>query len=154
MDSDLVGFVGRGITDGMVPKYVNSAESETYKKSKILFGLDKSQDWILKSGYVILVEGQFDFLRLWGSGINNVVASSGTGLSRYQARLMRRFADYVVLCFDGDDAGRSASLRCADVLKEELVPTLDLKLPDGLDPDEFILQYGGLEFLKRINQLK
>ena len=147
---DIVGFSARTTTAGISPKFVNSPESDIYKKSKILYGLNWSQDYILKEGSAIIVEGQFDFIRLWGAGIKNAVAISGTALSRYQCRLLRRFADSVVLCLDSDQAGRSASLRSLDILKEELIPARDVVLPDGLDPDDFIVQYGSLEFMEKI----
>jgi DNA primase len=150
LSGDIVGFGGRALdSDG--PKYINSHDSDIYKKSRVLYGLDKSQDYILNKGYIVLVEGYFDLIRLWANGFKNVASISGTALSKYQCRLLRRFADTVVLCLDGDGAGKTATLRSCDILKEELIPFRVVNLPDGLDPDEFILERGIEEFVKKVN---
>ncbi|HXF43939.1 MAG TPA: DNA primase [Candidatus Paceibacterota bacterium] len=100
------------------PKYLNSPETPIFNKSKILFGLDKSKNEIAKTRSVFLVEGQMDFLLAWQTGINNIAALSGTGLTREHLERLRRLADTVYLSFDSDDAGLKALERSLDVFND------------------------------------
>jgi DNA primase len=112
---DLVAFGGRAL-DGSPDKYINSPDSPIYCKSKILYNLDKAQDYILNTGNAIVVEGYFDVAALWEYGIRNVVATCGTAMTRYQLRLLKRYADSVSICYDGDSAGAKAAARAAEGL--------------------------------------
>lgn len=147
---DLVGFGGRTLIQSQ-EKYVNSSESDLYTKSKLLYNLDKAQDHILETGYAIVVEGYFDVAMLWEYGIKNVVSTCGTAMTRHQLRLLKRYADSVAICYDGDSAGSKAALRAAEGLAEERFPIKIVSLPDGMDPDEFISANGGIDFMRLVN---
>lgn len=133
-----IGFGARILkTDKKLAKYVNSPESEVYHKSKILYGILQAKKSIVKQDYCILVEGYTDVVALHQAGIDNVVASSGTALTKDQVRLIKRFTDNLTVIFDGDNAGIKASLRGIDIILEFGLNVNVLLLPDGEDPDSF-----------------
>ncbi len=146
----IVGFGGRKLREEQQPKYLNSPESPVYYKGKTLYGLHKAIPSIRSKGYVILVEGYFDLLRLYENGIRNVAASSGTALSDDQAKLMRRYTSAVYIAFDGDEAGTKAVIRSARIIEKMDMDAFIIRLPAGEDPDSFILGYGAGEFEKLI----
>src|SRR5690606_23290518 len=116
----IVAFGGRILKkDTKAPKYLNSPETEVYHKSKILYGIFQSKNEIKKQDNCFLVEGYTDVIPLHQSGIENVVASSGTSLTTDQARLIARFSPNVTLLYDGDAAGVRASIRGIDILLEQ-----------------------------------
>lgn len=128
----VVAFGGRILTEKKnVGKYVNSPESDIYHKSEQLYGLYQARNGITKEGFTYLVEGYMDVISMHQSGIENVVASSGTALTIEQIRLIHRFTDNVVVLFDGDAAGIHASLRSIDLLLSEGLNIKVLALPDG-----------------------
>ena len=139
----VIGFGGRSL-DGSDPKYLNSPETEIFEKGKNLFGLDKSALSIRKKDYAVVVEGYFDVMALHDAGINNVVASLGTALSRNQITLLSRSTDSkkILLNFDSDSAGiRAANRAINEVENLAIQGQLDLRvlqLPSGKDPDEFL----------------
>ena len=137
-----VGFGGRALSEEHQPKYLNSPATVLYDKSKILYNLDKARQSIYKQQHVLLVEGYMDVLMLYQSGIENVVASSGTSLSEDHARLLKRFAPEVVIVYDGDASGFQAAQRgLLQLLAEDLRVRIAL-LPTGEDPDSFTRQHG------------
>ncbi|HYM60084.1 MAG TPA: DNA primase, partial [Thermoanaerobaculia bacterium] len=111
----IVGFGGRSL-DGSEPKYLNSPDSELFNKSRLLYNLHRSRDAMRKIDRAILVEGYFDAIAVDHAGVPGVVASMGTSLTSGQASLLRRFTRRVVISYDGDNAGRAAALRAAQVL--------------------------------------
>jgi len=139
----VIGFGGRSL-DGSEPKYLNSPETEIFEKGKNLFGLDKSAISIRKKDYAVVVEGYFDVMALHDSGIENVVASLGTALSRNQITLLSRSTESkkILLNFDSDNAGiRAANRAISEVESLAIQGQLDLRvlqLPSGKDPDEFL----------------
>lgn len=134
----VVGFGGRTLSaDKKVAKYLNSPESEIYHKSKILYGIFQAKKAIAKEDVCYLVEGYTDVIQLHQSGIENVVASSGTALTPEQIRLIRRLTQNIVVLFDGDAAGLRASLRGIDLILEEGMNVRICTFPDGEDPDSF-----------------
>lgn len=137
IDGRVVGLGGRTI-GGEEPKYMNSPESEIYHKKDVLFGLDKSRDYIRKYNKALVVEGYMDFLTIYFTGMKNVVATLGTSLTRDHAILLKRYTDKVVVVFDGDEAGIKASLRVLQVFLEEGISPLVVVLPKGDDPASFI----------------
>ncbi len=143
----VIGFAGRkmGNTDPS-PKYINSPETELYKKSEVLFGLYQAKNAIKKSDKVYLTEGYTDVISLHQAGIENVVASSGTALTSGQIKLLKRFTDNVTVVYDGDAAGIKASLRGIDLLLEEGLNVRVVLLPTGQDPDSFCQSMGGESF--------
>lgn len=120
-----------------IGKYVNSPESDIYSKKKELYGLYQAKSSIAKNDRVYLVEGYLDVISMHQSGVENVVASSGTSLTKEQVRLIHRFTSNVTVLYDGDAAGIHAALRGVDMLLAEGLSIKVLLLPDGEDPDSF-----------------
>jgi DNA primase len=134
----VIGFGGRTLTqDKTIAKYLNSPESDIYHKSRVLYGIFQAKRNIIKEDKCYLVEGYTDVTSLHQSGIENVVASSGTSLTIDQIRLIRRFTNNVTIIYDGDQAGIKASLRGIDMVLEEGINVKVLPLPEGEDPDSF-----------------
>src|ERR1041384_7133811 len=111
----VVGFSGRVLSgDEKTAKYVNSPETPIFTKSKIFFGLDKSKRAILDPGFAVVCEGQLDLVACFMSGVQNIVAPQGTAFTEQHARILKRYADEVVLCFDSDNPGQNAAVRALD----------------------------------------
>ena len=143
----VVAFGGRILTsDKKLAKYVNSPESEIYSKSHELYGLYLSKHAIVKYNRCYLVEGYTDVISMHQSGIENVVASSGTSLTEGQIRLLHRFTSNITVLYDGDSAGIRASLRGIDMLLAEGMNIKVLLLPDGDDPDSFARKHNATEY--------
>jgi DNA primase len=143
----LVGFGGRSL-DGSDPKYLNSPESEIFNKSRLLYNLHRSKDAMRKIDRAILVEGYFDAIAIDHAGVPGVVASMGTSLTAGQASLLRRFTRRVVVAYDGDDAGRHATLRAAPVLLSAGLQVDVLDLLGEKDPDSLVEKHGVDRFLE------
>ena len=124
------------------PKYMNSPESPVYTKGNNLFGLSRTREAIRQAGFSLMVEGYFDLIALWGAGIQNVVATLGTALTRAQVDLLRRYAPSVAVVFDPDEAGRKALARSLELFLTGNVHAKAVILPDGTDPDDFIRTRG------------
>jgi DNA primase len=134
----VIGFGGRILTqDKTIAKYLNSPESDIYHKSRVLYGIFQAKKSIIQEDKCYLVEGYTDVTSLHQSGIENVVASSGTSLTIDQIRLIRRFTNNVTIIYDGDQAGIKASMRGIDMVLEEGINVKVLPLPEGEDPDSF-----------------
>jgi len=134
----VLGFGGRTLkTEKSVAKYFNSPETELYNKSKILYGLYFAKNAIIKSDRCFLVEGYTDVISLFQSGLENVVASSGTALTRDQIKLIKRYTENITILYDGDAAGIRASFRGIDMILEEGMNVKVVLFPDGEDPDSF-----------------
>ena len=147
IDSQVIGFGGRIIDQGQ-PKYINSVESEVFKKGQCFYGLDKSAKYIRSKDQVFVVEGYMDLLALYSRGVKNVVATLGTALTENHVRLIKRWTKNIVLLFDGDQAGQTASERSlVHFFKHDLMPQT-LKLPEGQDPDDYITEFGKENFLE------
>jgi DNA primase len=146
----LVAFGGRAMDEGQVPKYLNSPETPIYSKGRTLYGLDVTKGAIRKHNYCVLVEGYFDLAQVWQSGVQPVVASSGTALTVTQARLLKRFAAKIVLSFDPDAAGQGAAARTSELLVAEGFQVNVALLPKGADPDTFIRTEGGRAYVERL----
>ena len=135
---ETVAFGGRALGDA-IPKYLNSPATAVYDKSQAIFGIDRARAAIASSGAVVVVEGYFDVLAAHSAGVRTAVASSGTALTREQVRILSRLAQRIVLCFDGDDAGRNAASRAVDVVAAEGLECRICVLPGGYkDPDELV----------------
>lgn len=137
-------------TKGVSQKYVNSPDSEVYHKERELYGIFQAKKVIAKFDLVYMVEGYTDVVAMHQCGIENVVANSGTALSTYQIKLLRRFTSNIVLLYDGDAAGQHAALRGTDMLLSEGMNVKVLLLPDGKDPDEMAKSYSAEDFRKYI----
>ncbi len=149
----VVAFGGRILnSDSKVAKYVNSPESEIYHKSNELYGIFFAKHSIIKNNKCFMVEGYMDVISMHQSGIENVVASSGTALTPGQIRLIHRFTDNITLLYDGDAAGIKASIRGIDLLLAEGLNVSVLLLPENEDPDSFSKKHTSSEFQKYINE--
>ena len=132
----VVAFGGRDLKGGPA-KYVNSPESDIYKKNRELYGIHQAKNEIVRQDKCFLVEGYMDVIGMWQSGMENVIASSGTALTDGQIALIHRFTENITLLYDGDAAGKKASLRGIDMLLSHKMKVKVLLLPDGHDPDSF-----------------
>lgn len=148
----LVGFAGRAMAKGEEPKYLNSPETTVYRKSQLLYNLNRAKDSARKSNRLVLVEGYMDVIGLWAGGIHEVVASCGTALTAQQVKMMRRLCETVVVNFDPDAAGQNATERSLQVLLEEHTRVRVLELNQDLDPDEYIREFGQETYLRLIEQ--
>lgn len=152
LSGKVVAFGGRVLkTDAKTAKYVNSPESEIYHKSNELYGIYFAKQSIVKQDRCFLVEGYTDVISMHQSGIENVVASSGTSLTPGQIRLIHRFTNNITVLYDGDMAGIKASLRGIDMLLEEGMNIKVVLLPDGDDPDSFARKHNATDYQAYIN---
>ena len=144
----VIAFTGRTLsTDEKAgPKYLNSPETPIYSKSHVLFNLDKAKQWIRQFDYAILVEGQMDCISLFAAGIQNVIASSGTAFTEFQARLLARFSRRIFVNFDPDTAGAAAAERSLALLVQEDFQIKVVTLEPGFDPDLFIRRKGNAAY--------
>ena len=142
----IVAFGGRVMGDGF-PKYLNSPDSDLYKKGANLFALDLSRPEIRRRGFAILVEGYFDCVMPHQFGFRNVVASLGTSLTTDQAKLLRHYTRRVVINYDPDTAGANATVRSADIFVREGFSVSIAQVPGGQDPDSFLREQGAEAYL-------
>jgi DNA primase len=143
----VIGFSGRVLSgDEKTAKYVNSPETPIFTKSKIFFGLDKSKRAILDAGFAIICEGQLDLIACFTNGVQNIVAPQGTAFTEQHARILKRYANEVVLCFDSDNAGQNAAVRALDHLLASGLAVRVAVVPAPHDPDSFIKASGGAAF--------
>ena len=147
----VIGFGGRAIDDS-TPKYLNSPESEIFKKKDNLYGLNLAKSAIRKQNLALVVEGYMDVVSLVEAGIEIAVASLGTALTPEQAKLLKRYADTVVLSYDSDRAGQAATLRGIDILRDAGLKVKVLQIEGGKDPDEYIRKFGKKAFEERMDQ--
>jgi DNA primase len=153
LSGNVIGFGGRILKkDVKAAKYLNSPESEIYHKSRILYGMYFAKQRITQLDKCYLVEGYTDVISMYQSGIENVVASSGTSLTVEQIRLIKRFTPNVTIIYDGDAAGIKASLRGIDLILEQGLNVRVLLLPEGEDPDSFAKSHSSSEFTEFIEK--
>lgn len=145
-----VGFVGRALHDGVEPKYLNSPEGGLFQKSKILFNFDLAKKHIRKENEVILFEGSVDVISAYQAGLKNVVATLGTALTESQAKLLNRYVETVILCYDGDDAGLNAAYKASQLLRSVGCDIRIAKMDPADDPDSFIRSNGMEAFQNRV----
>lgn len=151
LSGKVLAFGGRILKkDDKMAKYVNSPESEVYHKSNELYGIYHAKQAIVKNDCCFLVEGYTDVLSMHQSGIENVVASSGTSLTPGQIRLIHRFTNNIIVLYDGDAAGIKASLRGIDLILKEGMNIKVVLLPDGDDPDSFSRKQSAASFTEYI----
>jgi DNA primase len=143
----VIGFSGRILSgDEKTAKYVNSPETPIFTKSKVFFGLDKSKRALLDAQSAIVCEGQLDLIACFMAGVQNVVAPQGTAFTDQHARILKRYVDEVVLCFDSDEAGQNAAVRSLDHLLASGIAVRVAVMPKPHDPDSFIKNFGGEKF--------
>ena len=155
ISGETIAFGGRIIRDGKLAKYINSPETEFYKKGNMIFNLDKAKDSRAETDEVIIVEGYMDVVSVYSSGIKNVISNSGTALTERQINLVWKFFSNPIICLDGDESGQKAAYRIA----EKLFPFINENnkifftiMPDKSDPDDFIRKNGKNEFFDLIKK--
>ena len=143
-NGDVIAFSGRvyNNSDPNAAKYINTKETFIFKKSNTLFNLDKAKGEIMKKKRVILHEGQMDVIASYRSGLKEVVCSLGTALTLEQVKLLKRYTNQAIICYDGDKAGINASLKAIKLFKANGFSVGLVMLPDGMDPDEYSFKYG------------
>ena len=148
---EVIAFSGRLLKDEEgAAKYLNSPETPLFRKASVLFGLDKSKRALIETNCAIVCEGQLDLISLFEAGITNVVAPQGTAFTENQARILKRYVDEVVLCFDSDAAGTKAAERSLEALLQNDLIVRVAEMPAGEDPDSLVRREGKEEFEKRI----
>ncbi|MDE7081575.1 MAG: DNA primase [Muribaculaceae bacterium] len=147
----VVGFGGRDLKGGPA-KYINSPESVLYRKNQELYGIFQAKAEIVRQNRCYLVEGYLDVISMWQSGLQNVVASSGTALTDGQIAMIHRFTENITLIYDGDAAGIKAALRGIDMLLSHKMQVSVLLLPDGHDPDSFARAHTPEEFREYVEK--
>ena len=151
----VAGFGGRTLaTDAETPKYINSPESATFEKSKLLYGMHAAKNEIRRRETAILVEGYMDVIAMHQAGFPNTVASCGTALTRYQAKILKRYTSRVLFLYDGDNAGKKSMLAGIDILLAEGLTPWVVMLPGAEDPDSFIRNYGKEAFQEELESEK
>lgn len=149
----VIGFSGRVLPGSDDPrKYVNSPETPLFVKSRVMFGLDKSKRLILDKQFAIVCEGQLDLIACFMAGVQNIVAPQGTAFTNEHARILKRYCNEVVLCFDSDEAGQKASVRVLDDLLGSGLAIRVATIPAPHDPDSFIKNFGAPAFQELITK--
>jgi DNA primase len=148
---EVIAFSGRLLkNEEGAAKYLNSPETPLFRKGNVLFGLHKSKRALIEANCAIVCEGQIDLISLFEAGITNVVAPQGTAFTENQARILKRFVDEVVLCFDSDAAGAKAAERSLDALLQNNLIVRVVELPRGEDPDSLVRREGKEKFENRV----
>ena len=148
---EVIAFSGRLLeSEPQAAKYVNSPETPLFQKGRVLFGLHKTKRALIDANCAIVCEGQLDLITIFEAGIKNVVAPQGTAFTEHQARILKRFVDEVVLCFDADQAGQKAAQHSLDSLLQHDLVVRVVDMPAGQDPDSLIRRNGKEEFEKRV----
>ena len=151
LEGNVVAFSGRIYNTKDGSKYINTKETPIFKKGNILYNYHNAKEMLKKNNSVIVMEGFMDVIRANTVGITNCIATMGTALTKQNANLLKKMADNIILCFDGDKAGEEATTSAINVLKEIDVTPKVVRLEENLDPDEYILKYGANRFISKIN---
>ncbi|WP_139490488.1 DNA primase [Brevibacillus dissolubilis] len=146
---DVIGFGGRSL-DGSNPKYLNSPESPLFNKSRTIFNLHRARQVIRKRNQAILFEGYADVIAAWQAGFHQGIATLGTAFTEMHAQIIRRNAEQVVLCYDGDFAGQEATAKAIEILQKAGCTVRIAPLPQGIDPDDYIRQHGAEKFSQQV----
>ncbi|WP_082233808.1 DNA primase [Halobacillus massiliensis] len=144
-----VAFAGRAMGD-QSPKYLNSPETNLFQKNRLLYNFDSARSTIRKSKTVVLFEGFADVISADQAGIHNGVGTMGTAVSQTQAQLLKRYADEIIICYDGDKAGQQATVKAGEILKQTGCTVKTARLPEGMDPDDYIKKFGGERFKSEV----
>jgi DNA primase len=157
LTSETIAFGGRIIKASQLAKYINSPETEFYKKGRTVFNLDKAKALRSETNKVIIAEGYMDVVSLYAAGIKNIISNSGTALTDTQIELIWKFFSNPIVCLDGDQSGQNAALRIA----EKLLPLINENnkiyfsvMPKGEDPDDFIKKNGKNKFIEFLKSRK
>lgn len=151
LEGNVIAFSGRRYNTNDGSKYINTKETAIFKKGTILYNYHNAKERLKKNDSIIVMEGFMDVIRASTVGINNCIATMGTALTKQNANLLKKTANNIILCFDGDEAGREATMKAIEVFKEiDVVPKV-VRLEEELDPDEYILKYGKDKFKYKLD---
>ncbi len=150
LNGNPVAFSGRIYNTRDTAKYVNTKETDKFKKGKILYNYHIAKEQLKKNDSIIIMEGQIDVIRASTIGINNCIATMGTALTKDHKNIIRNMANTIILCFDGDSAGEKATISAIELLEDTDANIKIVRLPDNMDPDEYILKNGKDSFLAQI----
>lgn len=151
LEGNVVAFSGRIYNTKDGSKYINTKETAIFKKGTILYNYHNAKDLLKKNDSVIVMEGFMDVIRANTVGITNCIATMGTALTKQNANLLKKMANNIILCFDGDKAGEEATVSAINILKDIDVTPKVVRLEENLDPDEYILKYGYEKFKYKID---
>jgi DNA primase len=151
LEGNVVAFSGRIYNTKDGSKYINTKETSIFKKGNILYNDHNAKELLKKNDSIMVMEGFMDVIRASTIGIKNCIATMGTALTKQNANLLKKMADNIILCFDGDQAGEEATLSTITILKEIDVNPKVVRLEENLDPDEYILKYGKDKFKAKID---
>lgn len=151
LNGKVIGYSGRIFYQSDAPKYINSKEHILFKKGEYLYNYAKAKNECRIKNTVIIMEGFMDVIRAYSIGVKNVIATLGTAFTKEHANLIKRLANNVIICFDGDQAGAKATFACSELLINLGVIPKVVRLEDNLDPDDYILKHGKEKFLDKIN---
>lgn len=141
----VVGFGGRMMGEGQ-PKYLNSPETMLFDKSSLLYNLHHARPNIKRTGQIVIFEGYVDIIQAWDANVQNAVATMGTAMTQEQVLQLKRYAERVTVCYDGDDAGQASTMKVIPLLEQAGLQVSVAMLPDRMDPDEFIKTHGAERF--------
>lgn len=151
LEGNIIGFSGRIYNTKDASKYINTKETILFKKGNILYNYHNANEHLKKNDTIIVMEGFMDVIRANTIGITNCVATMGTALTKQNANLLKKMAQNIILCFDGDAAGEEATINAINIFKEINVNPKIIRLEENLDPDEYILKYGVDKFKSKIS---
>ncbi len=152
LEGNVVGFTARGYLADTTPKYLNTKETTIFKKGNILFNYHRAKDSVRLKKELLVVEGNMDAIRLYASGIKNVVALMGTSLTKEQIEAFKKLRAKLILMLDNDEAGEGATYAIGNQLEENNIPFLIVRLSGAKDPDEYILKYGRDAILDNVSK--
>jgi DNA primase len=147
----IVGYSGRIYNSSDTSKYINTRETAIFRKGELLYNYHRAKESCRKKNTVIITEGFMDVIRCYSVGVFNVVAAMGTAFTKEHIMLIRKLGHDVILCFDGDSAGAKATFSCINLFLEYNITPKVVRLPENLDPDEFILKYGKEKFVSLLD---
>ncbi len=150
LSGNVVAFSGRIYNTKDNSKYINTKETDKFKKGKILYNYHIAREYLKKNDSVILMEGQMDVIRSSTVGINNCIATMGTALTKDHRSILKNMTDNIILCFDGDAAGEKATNAAIEILEDTGINIRVVRLPNNMDPDEYILKEGADSFKEQI----
>lgn len=151
LNGKIVGFSGRVFNGEDTAKYINTKETEIFKKGELLYNYHRAKEMARSTNTIIIMEGFMDVIRAHTEGFSNVVATMGTAVTKQQALLIKRMAKNVILCFDGDAAGAKATFACSNELLALGITPSVIRLEEELDPDDYLKKYGKDKFLLKLN---
>ncbi len=148
-----VAFSGRIYNTKDTSKYINTKETDKFKKGKILYNYHIAKEHLKKNDSVIIMEGQMDVIRASTIGVNNCIATMGTALTRDHKSIIKNMTNNVILCFDGDSAGEKATISAIELLEDTGIDIKIVRLPNDMDPDEYIIKEGKDSFYIKLVML-